>query len=260
MAKAVYIALILIVMTSGIAMMLKFGYEPAPVAVMSPSIFDRPEQIGAALLRRFYSPVAQDKLVVLGIPPQPDWHRGVVQGFLAAAEAEKVPFDIILAEEQMPPLDLQSFPAIEVQKILMNANAGSDFVTRLRSLHSTGKRILIYTASIFSTHLVLGNPIARYESMTGEHLLTITTGPLALRSDQEQLIDPPCVGSERDREGVAPLGCAFLKAGRGFYRKHFKQEKFVAMMNSPSPQDFLLMISFPGQSASPAQSVQPAGD
>lgn len=248
-AKAVYVFVILMIVTSGIAMILKFGYEPAPVKVMSPSFFDDAEQIGKALLRRFYSPVAQDKIVVFGLPPQPEFHRKVVLGFLAAAEAENVPFEVLVSEEQMPPLDISMFKGLEVVRIAMNGREGKDFIDLIRNLKSAGKRVFVYTASVFSSHLVADTPLDRYEKQTGEHLVTITSGPLALRSDQENMIDPPCVGSERDREGVAALGCAFLKSGRGFYRKHLSQEKFVAMMNSPKPADYLLMISYPGQAA-----------
>ena len=253
MFKWLYAALILVIVAAGFSL-LRYTYEPAPVAVMSPSMFDSPAQIGDVLLKRFYSPVSTDKVVVFGVPPKPDWHREVVHGFMAAAAREKVPFDIVLAEEQMPALDLTGLPAVEVVTVVMNARSQNEFIDRLRTLRENGKRILVYTASVFSTHLVESNPISRYEKSTGQHLLSISSGPLALRSDQEQLIDPPCVGTEVDREGYAPLGCAFLKGGRGYYRKHVAQDRYVAIMNSPRPEDFLLMISAPGQAGAPTPS------
>jgi len=246
-AKWLYAFLILAITTIGIALILKFGYEPAPVNVMSPSFFESPERVGAALIRRFYSPVAQDKVIAIGIPPQPDWQRKVVKGFLEAALAEKVPFDAIVAEAQMPPLDLSGLPPIEVHSVQMNSATQSEFIDRVRELRTAGKRVLIYSASVFTSHILPGNPIDRYEKMAGERVLTISSGPLPLKSDQEYLIEPPCRGSEVDKDGVAPLGCAFLKAGRLLYRKHIAQDKFVAIMNSPKPNDFLLMISSPGQ-------------
>lgn len=257
-AIALYVALVLAIVAGGIAMLLKFGYEPTPVSIMSPSTFDRPDQIGQALVRRFYSPIAQDKVVVFGIPPQPDWQREIVRGFMIAAAHENVPFEVLLAEEQMPPLDVHDFPGIEVQTVLMNVGGSSEFIHRLRSLRASGKRILVYTASTFSSHILNDTPIQRYERETGEHLVSISAGPLALRSDQEQLIDPPCVGSERDRDGVAPLGCAFLKAGRGYYRKHLAQDHYVAIMNSPLPEDYLLMTSAPGQVGGPPVNSVPS--
>jgi hypothetical protein len=250
--KWLYVALILVIVAAGFSL-LRFTYEPAPVPVMAPSYFDTPTQIGEVLLKRFYSPVSTDKIVFFGVPPKPDWHRQVVQGFLLAAAREKVPFDVVLAEEQMPELDLKDLPGMDVQKVIMNEQT-SAFVTQLQGLRSSGKRVLVYTASVFSTHLVAGNAIAKYENVSGLHVLALTSGPLALRSDQEQLVDPPCVGSEVDREGFAPLGCAFLKGGRGFYRKHLLQDRYVAIMNSTMPDDFLLMISAPGQAGAPTPS------
>jgi hypothetical protein len=243
--KWLYGFLILSITTVGIALILKFGYEPAPVVVMSPTEFNDPAAIGAALVRRFYSPIAQDRVAVFGVPPQPEWHREIIHGFMLAAAAEKVPFDVVIAETQMPPLSLVGLPPTEVITLPLNSPVTAELIDKVRELKAAGKRVLIYSASIFTTHILAGNVINRYEQATGEHLLAISSGPLALRSEREYLIDPPCVGSERDKDGTAVLGCAFLKAGRMTYRKRVPMEKFVGIMNSTFPNDYLLMVSEP---------------
>lgn len=256
MAKWLYGFLVLSLATAGIASILKFGWVPAPVMVMSPSHFDNAEAIGSALVRRFYSPIAQEKVVIFGVPPQPEWHRAIVRGFLATAAAEHVPFDTILAEEQMPALPLEGLSGLEVQTVRMNTTTQGEFVDRLEALRAAGKRVLIYSASVFTTHIISGNAIDRFEKATGRSFLTISTGPLVLRSDKEHLVEPPCLGSERDHNGTAPLGCAILQASRNTYRKRIAQDRFVAVMNSPRPNDFLLMVSEPSPLATSAR----AGD
>jgi hypothetical protein len=105
--------------------------------------------------------------------------------------------------------------------------------------------------------------VLRLEKTLGHPLFSISTGPLSLANDQEYLVDPPCVGSERDNEGVSDLGCATLSAGRPFYKEMMKanhsdkenaktkpdnQKRWVAIMNQPTQsEDYLLMISYPGQ-------------
>lgn len=253
MSKWLYGFLILSIVTAGIAMILKFGWVPAPVSVMGASNFETPEAIGSALIRRFYSPIAQEKVVVFGVPPQPEWHRAIIRGFLAQAAAEKVPFDVVIAEEDMPALSLEGLAPIEVQTVHMNTEIQGEFIDKVRDLRAAGKRILIYGASIFTTHILPGNPIDRYEQTTGERFLTITTGPMVLRSENEFKIDPPCIGSEIDKSGNAPLGCAFLQASRTLYRKHLPQNHFVAIMNSPRPNDFLLLVAEPVATSTSAQ-------
>lgn len=249
MAKWIYIGLILAIATGGVAVILKFGYKPVPQLVMSPSMFDRTEEIGATVFRRFYAPIQHSKIVVLGVPPQPNWHLQIVYGFLRAAAEEKVRFDVILAETQMPALDPAHLQGAEVQKIEMNHPTQAELIDRLRAVRSSGRRVLIYTASVFSAPVLIGNPLDRLERAIDENLFSITTGPLALRSDQEHLIDPPCLGSERDQSGTAALGCEQLRASRWFYRKQVKQDRWVAIMNSPRPNDYLLLVSEAGQKA-----------
>jgi hypothetical protein len=232
---------------AGIAILLLVGREPQTVIVMSPSNFDGPEQIGEALFKRLHSQIAEEKIVAFGVPGQPDWHRAIVRGFLAAATAEKIPFDLIIAEERMPVLDVTGLGVFEMHMIATNTKTQSEFVELMQTARAAGKRVLIYTASVFTTRLISGNSIDRYEMLTGEELMTISSGTLALRSNQEFLIDPPCLGSERDQNGTSPLGCGLIHASRQIYRKHLPNDRYVAIMNSPRPRDYLLLVSSPGQ-------------
>lgn len=244
-----YLPVLVLILTAGVLKLVVFGLEPGTVLVMKPSFFDAPEEIGEAIFRRFYWPVEEKKRVVVGVPPQPDWYRGVVKGFLLGAVHQQKPFDVIIAEEQMPDLDLSGLPTTEVVKVVTSGDIQSSVIDALKKAESEGKRALVYLPSVFSTHLLPGNTIARIEKDLGSTLFAITVGPLALRFDQEYLIDPPCVGSERDTNGTAALGCSLLKSGRKYYRKKIEQSRWVAIMDSPKPDDFLLMVSSPGQGA-----------
>ncbi len=249
MGNRIYIFLISMTVAAGVAILFMVGREPQTTLVMSPTMFDGPAQIGSAVLRQFQQQIATEKVVAFGVPTQPDWHRSIVLGFLTAAATEKIPFDILIVEQRMPELDLSGFSGLEVYSIATNTKTQSDLVERLQAARSSGKRVLIYTASVFTTHLISGNSISRYEKLTGEQLLTISSGSLALRSNQEFLIDPPCLGSERDQNGTSPLGCGLLHASRQVYRKHLANDRHVAIMNSPRPNDYLLLVSAPGQGA-----------
>lgn len=244
-AKVISISAVFILVTIGIFSILRYGYKPAPVRVMKPSFFAQPEEIGATVYRRFFSPIEQHKVLVFGVPPAPDFHRQIVRGLLLAAVAEKLPFQAVVMEEQMPPLDLTGLPEMEKYTLRMNTPTQADWIDLMAKLKKEDKRVLVYSASVFTSHILTGNAVARYEEKTGERLFTISSLMLSLAAAQEHKVDPPCVGSERDANGGAPLGCAAMLVSRGLYRKEFPKDRFVAIMNSPKPEDYLLLVAPP---------------
>ena len=252
-----YIALVLFMMTAGIFLIFKVGYTPQPVGIMKPSSFKNPEEIGAAVYRRVYVPIDQKKIVMVGIPPQPDYHRDIVRGFLEAASIEKRPFELMLVEAEMPVLNLTGIPPIEIKPLLTNTQTQAELIEALASAEASGKRTLVYVPSVYSSHLLAGNAVTRYESLTGKKMFTITTAPLAMANDQEYLVDPPCLGSEVDKNNLSPLGCAILLSGRKTYRKKHPQIQWVAMMNDQKQEDYLLMVSTPGQDRAEAPRATP---
>lgn len=245
--KVAYVVAVLAIMTIGIFLILRLGYERQPIGIMKPSSFDTAENIGAAVYRRFYVPIEEQKIVVFGIPPQPAFHRDIIRGFLEAASEEKRPFDLIITEAEMPILNLQGLPDPEIKPMRINTESQAEFIEALDAARAAGRRTLVYMPSVYSSHLLSGNVINRFETNTKQTLFTITSAPLALRQDQEYVVEPVCVGSEVDGQGLAPLGCAIMRAGRSVYRKKLAQEKWVAMMNDQAREDYLLLVSTPGQ-------------
>jgi hypothetical protein len=243
--QRLYIPALLLIVTVGMLGVLKYGYEPPPQKLMAPSFFDTPEEIGAVVYRRLFGSLREEKLVFFGVPPQPEWHVEILRGFIKTAAAEGRPFERLVVETQMPELGLEGLPKMEVVSIPTNTPTQAELVDALSS--QAGYRTLVYLPSIFATHLLDGNVLDRYREKTGSNPLSISTAPLALRPDQEYLVDPACVGSERDANGTSKLGCTILRSGRGYYRKNVVQDRWVAIMNSPYPNDNLVMISTPGQ-------------
>jgi len=256
------IAFGLIVVTVGIALTIKYGYRPAPKRIMKPSYFERPEQIGAVALKRFYAQLASEYPVVLGLPTNRDWSKDVAVGFVAAAKENQREFVKIFIEKKMDQSVRDALAALTPLMIEIDTNSGSlselgDAVTQ--SIVSK-ERVLVVMPNIYSTHLLEGNPITRLEKLLdipGREegmalgLFSVTVGPLALEAAQEKEIDPICIGSERDGSGTADLGCAIIMAGRGFYRKQILESepgarsRYIAIMQSPKPNDYLLLVREP---------------
>ena len=257
--RVLYVLMLFVLVSVGMIAIRQGAHDPIPVEIMKPSFFDKPEEIGAVVYRRFYAPIEEAKVVVIGIPPEPEFNRAIIRGFLQAANAEKRPFEALISEERMSPIDLVGVPPLEAQTMMVNTETQTEFVDKLKALKDAGKRTLVYVPSVFSTHFLPGNPVLRYEAATKQSLFTITVGPLALRQDQEYIVSPSCIGSQVDGMGLAPLGCEIMRASRQLYRKHVPQDRYVAYMNSMQPNDYLLLISYPGQAqAEPPKPTPPA--
>jgi hypothetical protein len=256
-----YIPAMMLVLTAGMLFVLKFGVKPVPPVVMTPSFFDQPQEIGAVIFRRFYEPIREAKTIVFGTPMEPAFHREILQGFLQAGEKDGFHFETVIVEQQMPEIAVPA--GTNVVRVASNTDTQSELIDAVTKSEAAGQHALIYLPSVFATHILKGNPIWRLEKALGRPFFSITTAPLALANDQEYIVDPSCVGTERDNTGTSDLGCAILSAGRSFYKEMFKadhdekenaktkpnnQKRYVAIMNQPTPNDdYLLMVSYPGQ-------------
>lgn len=253
----------LLMIVIGVITTLLYGYRPAPTQIMKPSFFDTPEQIGAVTLKRFYSPLAGEKIVVLGLPTNQDWAAEIATGFLIAGEQNSRTFTRVIIDDKM-----SSEMRAEVRKIspkLIELNTNTETLAELTDALNAGvaasEHILLIVPNVYSSHLLAGNMISRLErSMLAPDakddgkivsLFAITVGPLALEASQEKELDPVCMGSERDGSGAVDLGCAMVQAGRYFYRKRIldhepnARARFTAMMQSSRPNDYLLLVRQP---------------
>jgi hypothetical protein len=241
------------------------GVKSEPNVILTPSSFAQPAEIGTAIYRYFYAPIEQKKIVFFGLPPQPAWHQEILRGFLKAAAQEQRPFDLFIAEAEMPELNLEGLPSMKIVKLQTNTDTQSDLIEQLDLARKANQRVLVYTAAVLSSHLLPGNAITRLEANPSQpHYFAITSAPLSTGPAQEFEIDPPCVGSERDTDGTAALGCAIMSASRSYYRANIKREKayfqkehqdfyktkYVSIMQQNGVgADYLLMTSAPSDVA-----------
>lgn len=251
----------------GVVTTLLYGYRPAPTQIMKPSFFDTPEQIGAVALKRFYAPLAAEKLVIFGIPTNQDWAAQIAIGFLTAAAQNSRTFTRVIVDDKMSPEIRAQIRQAAPTMIELNTNTETlaELTDALNVGMAANDHTLLILPNLYSSHLLPGNAISRLEksmqSNEGKEegkengkivsLFSLTIGPLALEAGQEKELDPVCMGSERDGSGTADLGCAIVQAGRMFYRKRIldnepnARARFTALMQSPRPGDYLLLVREP---------------
>ena len=253
----------LVIVIVGVCTTLLIGYRPAPTQVMKPSFFDTADQIGVVTLKRFYAPLVDEKIVVLGVPTNRDWAPQIVTGFLIAAQQNSRAFTRVIVEDKLSNVLKDEIKKVNsaVTELNTNTETLAELVDALNTATTAGERVLLVMPNIYTTHLSPGNTMSRLESMmiSPEYkeqgriksLFTISVGPLALEAGQEKELDPVCMGSERDGSGTADFGCAIAQAGRFYYRKRVldkepnARERFVALMQAPRPNDYLLLVREP---------------
>lgn len=252
----------LVVVLVGVTATILYGYRPAPARIMKPSFFESPDQIGAVALKRFYAQLAGEKVTVFGIPTNRDWSIDVSVGFLLAAQQNSRTYTHVIVEQQLSSefRDAIKKVASRVTELPTNTTTLAELTDAIQQSVQAGDRVLVIVPNIYSTHLLPGNMMSRLEKNllppdddSGKivSLFTISVGPLALEAAQEKELDPVCMGSERDGSGTADFGCAIAQAGRFFYRKQLLdkepngREKFVALMQAPRPNDYLLLVREP---------------
>lgn len=242
MQKRYLIGIGLFVLISVVAV-LRYGIGPKPIGIMKASFFDRPAEVGAVIYRRLYDPLGREPVVVFGVTPDVVEHRGIVEGFVATAAAEKRPIQVVFKERGLEE-GLRVPDGTEVVAIAFNEDP-TDLVEQVRQRVNQGQRVLVYTASVLSSHLIKGNPMHRFEQVWGKPVLAISTVGISLRREQEFKVDPPCVGSEVDGPGTANLGCAALLKSRQLYRKQLENSRIVALMDQRGGADMLLFVALP---------------
>lgn len=239
--KKSYIVGIVLLLLGASVLVFKFGVGPKPVGIIKPSFFENAREIGAVTYRRLYDPLGRQDLVAFGVTPDVPEHKAVVEGFLATALVENRPIEVVFQEDRLPQVDVPL--GTEVVKFRFENEAA--LAEQIRARTQAGKRVLIYTTNIFSSHLVKGNPIHRLEQYWGKPVYAISTVGIAVRRGQQFTPDPPCVGSERDGQGTAGLGCAAVLKGRTLYRKKLDPTRLIALMDQRGISDFLLFVNIP---------------
>ena len=224
MKNTLYILLPLAVVSLIVGMVLKWGLNPRPVAVMKPSFFDEPAELGSVVYRRFFVELQDSPVVVWGADAQSTEHLEVVAGFLAEGEPRKVFVDEELTWSRGP-----RFPEA---RVLDFQSQYEELKQEVEAAVEGQGQVLLITKYAFSAQKVGMNTLSKDLKKDLERpLFTVTHLPLAVTADQEAELHPKCqVVADK---GPAELGCLALAKSRSIYRKSakFPSEKWVAVLD-----------------------------
>ena len=226
---------------AGLIWLLSMGTQ-SPVELITPTQFAAQKEIGAAAFESLGERIRHRKMIVIGIPPQPETYQNIVIGFLEKL-AETDPNIIVLKEPKWPALPTEL--KVETFDFMFSDDDLTVESETIQRALDSGKTLVIYSVNIFSSHLILKNPIRRFEEALNRKIPALTVGQLTLRQGGEYKNDPKCVGSMRDTQGLYDLGCAQLANSRHNYRNLLPLDKLTAILVEQSEDDYLLQVYIP---------------
>jgi hypothetical protein len=254
--------LALVLITVGGLFIAKWGVSHRPQGLMKPSFFASTEELGQVVYRRLFPELHERSFAAIGLPPNREDWAAFVAGFLLEAAQVDLPYAKLVMEEGLDsiPLPPEVAESLVVSSFRTNGETRAALVDLLADAQAKKERVLIVTVSTFTARLLGSVPIQKLideMALSGgpdfaNSMQTITLGPMSLEPDQEFVIDPPCVGTQRDQHGTSRLGCALLQASRSAYRRLRREpvpaDKYTAVMElHHDSRDILVAIAPPGQ-------------
>jgi hypothetical protein len=187
--------------------------------------------------------IAQEKYFWFGIEPGHQKQIDVLLKLKAGIETKNGPFDLVIYDQELDRVHATSqfFKPHQLAYVKQNWFEISKLIKE-----NINKRILIITASVYSTNLIQHNPLDKIVKDSGLRPLTLSMGYLAATTDEEKNNVFPC--KTDDNEGVAAWGCLVINKSRAVRRKIDIKKmsepgtSILGLMDLTGEKDYMILI------------------
>lgn len=224
------------------------GVGPKGVQKIKLAVVESPQAIGENTYLRLRQEIAQEWVIFFGISPEDERQVEALKSFIAAAGNDGRAFSKVFCERELIEKK-NDFPCDELKMndasdsmTLKVVEDLSGLVKQSRTENSTPPYLVVLPQS-FSTHLISGNPINTWDLSFKTRFMSITLGQMAVAADQMQWLSPPCLGSERDREGTMDLACTIRRLSRAAQRKSLPVDQLAYQLVQQGNKDYLGLLS-----------------
>lgn len=237
--KYLYILGAVLLISAGIYISMTWELQPPSKAIIAYEQVDSPQEIGAKLARKLKPELQKQPLLVFGVTPNQVEDLELVQGFLTEISQANLGYEMVIAEPQLPHVDMISTQLkIDIKSEL------SRFASGVTESLSQGLRVAVVVPAIYSSQLLAGNPADRLKQEHNLNFMSITISPFPLTPQQAETFDPPCVGEKgHDNAGTGKLGCAIQQVARRATRQKLQQGKYSTMVERFGPEDYLVLLN-----------------
>jgi hypothetical protein len=228
---------------------------PKSVQKIKIASVESPDAVGRQTYMRLRQEINQEWVIFFGVKPEDPRHFDAAKGFIAAAQADNRAFPKVFCEKELVEPQ-HSLPCVELEMNSSASNTTNELVADLIAKIKTPRQqsadgaqlpppVLVLLPNVFSTHLIVGNPLFTWEKSFKTRFMSITLSDLAISPDQMASLQPPCLGSERDREGTVDLACTVRRLSRAAQRKAWPKDQLIYQLVQQGDKDYLGLMTLP---------------
>jgi hypothetical protein len=184
---------------------------------------------------RLRQEIKDHSIIFLGVEPGSKDHITIWKKWVSLNTELGWKIDEVLIEPELP-MRQELWPEAKSFDILKNE---LDFINFIRDQSKLNRRIVIIVPHIYSSQLIMDNPIKRIIKESQQKILSITLVTI----DKTSL---PCVADGVDYTGQSGLGC-IVKQKLFFYKNRKTKEHFLwsGMLEQFGFSDFLMFMKNP---------------
>ncbi len=240
---------IYIIVTAAVIFMIVANLGPSQRTVpkIKLSYFTDFNEFSKAITQRLNLEIKQQKHFLIGVEPEKENHLELIKNFKIELEKIIGPFDEVYVDDELKLSDeLKQYLGV---KGILTAKADWEQIGKILT-DKNDKRILIITASIYSTNLIQQNPYNKIKTQFQVNPMTFSMAYFPVTSEDEKNSLFPCLAE--DNSGAKDWGCASTNKARSVRRKinidkinstpHLTTRLTVGLMDLTGENNYMILI------------------
>ncbi|MFN3453411.1 MAG: hypothetical protein ACK41T_00525 [Pseudobdellovibrio sp.] len=244
--KTSYKPLIFVLIASSLALTaliwLNINDAQRTVPKIKLSYFKDLNEFSSSIEKRLNLEIGQKDYVWIGV--EPEKKNQLQLTLLLKSEIEKnhqKPFDLIILDKELrvPAEVAAGFGVYQEVELKENIEAFTDLISK-----NIDKRILVITASIYSTNLVQKNPYSRAKDILQKRPLTFSMAYFPTDTEDEK--NSMFICRTEDNSGTREWGCTSLNKARSVRRRiqedKIKSDLKLGLMDLTGESDYMILL------------------
>lgn len=222
---------------------LTLGSSQKTVPKITLSYFKDKNEFAESIEKILHLQISQKKYFWIGIEPENEPHFNLAIGLKKELEKNIGAFDLIILDKELAvPVELiKELGPVQMKSVKDDFSEVSELIKI-----NADKKILIVTASIYSTNFLKQNPVTKINELTLLKPMTFSMGHFAQDLDDEKNNLFRC--DTEDKTGIADWGCAVINKARTVRRKINKNKLkenpslTIGLMDLTGETDYMILV------------------
>lgn len=240
--KPLFFVLLISFFALGAMIYLNLNDAQRTVPKIKLSYFKSSDEFAQAMEQRLHLELTPENHIWLGVEPELNSSYELALSFKAQLEKIKGPFDVVILDQELnwKPQLVERLRPTHTLQVKEQWSQVAELVQQNRS-----KKILVLTASIYTTNFAALNPIHKIKEALQYKPITFSMGYFAIDLEDEKNSVFTC--KTEDKSGVSDFSCVVINKARTQKRKinlkKITEEKLImGLMDLSGEKDYLVLI------------------